>query len=174
VGAVVIYRVERLGDGPDSEGWRTAVVVGRSERPPTVGRRLVLTAPGLEFGSRVANTSKVVSVGAGEFETESGSRYRFEEAAAWTVEVAAVAGNYWSRIRGDTNDEAVRANLARRYGGAHGPLLDHVAWMLAELVKFDDRGKAIRWLCFVQGVLWSTGHLTIDEAREHNRGILLC
>ena len=55
--------------------------------------------------------------------------------------------------------------------------LTHARWMcqeisgnfLADLVQKDQSAKAERWLCFVQGVLWCEGILTIDEMREDNR-----
>ena len=32
--------------------------------------------------------------------------------------------------------------------------------------------KTMRWVSFIQGVCWSWGTLTIDEARQHNYAIL--
>jgi len=32
--------------------------------------------------------------------------------------------------------------------------------------------KAVRWLCFVQGILWVSGKSSIDSMREDNRLIL--
>jgi len=32
-----------------------------------------------------------------------------------------------------------------------------------------DIEKAMRWLGFVQGVLWLHGDFTLDQMREHNR-----
>ncbi len=73
-----------------------------------------------------------------------------------------------------------------------GNLLQHARWMCQEAVKFlpdpycacsapscdlchppawdvpADLEKAMRWLGFVQGVLWSTGVRTIDQMRKDN------
>ena len=47
--------------------------------------------------------------------------------------------------------------------------LSHARWMCEEIQTMEDAGKAMRWLCFVQGVLWMTGRRTIDEMRVDNR-----
>jgi len=47
--------------------------------------------------------------------------------------------------------------------------LAHAKWMCEEIALMDNPGKAMRWLCFVQGVLWMTGRRTIDEMRDDNR-----
>lgn len=50
--------------------------------------------------------------------------------------------------------------------------LSHVSWMLGEIpsmLEAGDREKAMRWLCFIQGVLWMTGRRTIDQMRDDNR-----
>lgn len=50
----------------------------------------------------------------------------------------------------------------------------HVLWMCAEVRTFLKEGrreKADRWLGFVQGVLWSLGHYTIDDMRSQSRRI---
>lgn len=53
------------------------------------------------------------------------------------------------------------------------PELTHCLWMLSMIRSFvsnsDDREKTMRWLGFVQGVLYTKGIYTIDEMREHNR-----
>lgn len=53
--------------------------------------------------------------------------------------------------------------------------LDHCLWMCQEIehqVQLGERDKAVRWLCFIQGVLWSNGYMSIDSMREDNRDIL--
>jgi hypothetical protein len=48
----------------------------------------------------------------------------------------------------------------------------HVAWMLSEIrtqVEAHEVEKAMRWLGFVQGALWSYGWYGLDEIRDHNR-----
>lgn len=51
-------------------------------------------------------------------------------------------------------------------------LLKHASWMLPEAIKLVEErrlGKAMRWLGFVQGVLWSTWRCTIDELKNMNK-----
>jgi len=87
----------------------------------------------------------------------------------------------------------------RRFEATNSPFTDalnqlcHVRWMCQEIPKFlpdpycacgapscdschpppretpADLEKAMRWLGFIQGVLWSTGTRSIDEMREDNR-----
>lgn len=57
--------------------------------------------------------------------------------------------------------------------------LAHCRWMCGriramltqEVILDRDVEKAMRWLGFVQGVLWAEGVLTIDQMRDHNREI---
>lgn len=49
---------------------------------------------------------------------------------------------------------------------------NHVLWMLGEipeLLATYKREKAMRWLGFVQGVLWSMGIYSIVDLKEDNR-----
>lgn len=49
--------------------------------------------------------------------------------------------------------------------------LRHASWMCLEVVRMVADGKvekAMRWLGFVQGAMWSTGFRTIDEMRHDN------
>jgi len=48
--------------------------------------------------------------------------------------------------------------------------LSHASWMCTEIPQLDSLEKQMRWLGFLQGVLWSCHVHTIDEMREHNRG----
>jgi len=84
-------------------------------------------------------------------------------------------------------------NGARRFEARNSPFADaldglsHVRWMCQEVVRFlpshnvsagepppDPKEaqakleKAMRWLGFIQGVLWATGVRTIDEMRADN------
>jgi hypothetical protein len=48
----------------------------------------------------------------------------------------------------------------------------HAAWMCQEIPVFISEGKrdkAMRWLCFVQAILWRSGLVSIVELREDNR-----
>ena len=50
--------------------------------------------------------------------------------------------------------------------------LNHALWMctaIEEQMKEGKYGKAERWLCFIQGVLWMNGLCSIDEMRDDNR-----
>ena len=61
--------------------------------------------------------------------------------------------------------------------------LSHSRWMCLDMLQWDllnphfdtnaiesdDREKAMRWLGFIQGVLFAKGVYTVDEMREHNR-----
>lgn len=57
--------------------------------------------------------------------------------------------------------------------GELADLYAHVCWMLPEIPKLYAAGKvekAMRWLGFVQGVLWSCKLYSIQEMAEDNRG----
>lgn len=49
-------------------------------------------------------------------------------------------------------------------------VLSHASWMLAQCRAFAaaDREKLMRWIGFVQCILWMCGRATIDELREMN------
>lgn len=50
--------------------------------------------------------------------------------------------------------------------------LSHCHGMLDKMEEFLVQGrreKAMRWLCFVQGCLWSNGYFTIGRLADHNR-----
>jgi len=58
--------------------------------------------------------------------------------------------------------------------------LQHIQWMCMEMWEKLNRpqhdsaeaaaliAKGMRWLGFIQGVLWREGVFTIDEMRDHN------
>lgn len=49
---------------------------------------------------------------------------------------------------------------------------DHCLWMIVKSGEYIEEGrldKAMRWLGFVQGVLWSCGYVSIDTLKEMNR-----
>lgn len=45
-----------------------------------------------------------------------------------------------------------------------------LATFVVEADAIKRRDKLMRWLGFMQGVLWATGVYTIDQLKEHNRG----
>mgnify|MGYP003510613429 CR=1 FL=1 len=50
--------------------------------------------------------------------------------------------------------------------------VSHMLWMIIETRDFVAESrieKAFRWLGFIQGVLWSFGFVTIDNAKDTNR-----
>lgn len=55
--------------------------------------------------------------------------------------------------------------------------LGHAAWMcqhirtvfFADLTAKDNVEKAMRWLGFIQGILWMTGQASIDMMKNDNR-----
>jgi hypothetical protein len=71
-------------------------------------------------------------------------------------------------------NETLATVLGKRFT-THGQLPDndhalaHAKWMCEEIALMDNPGKAMRWLCFVQGVLWMTGRRSITEMRDDNR-----
>jgi hypothetical protein len=53
-----------------------------------------------------------------------------------------------------------------------GARLRHIAWMCKEVRAFVTQGrreKAMRWLGFIQGVIWSTGLFSLDQIKNHVR-----
>ncbi len=49
--------------------------------------------------------------------------------------------------------------------------LAHARWMCGEIKRLceeEKTNKAMRWLGFVQGILWTMGVFTISELRSHN------
>lgn len=49
----------------------------------------------------------------------------------------------------------------------------HCAWMCDKIISGElDCDKAMRWLCFVQGCLWSLGVKSIAQMKEDNRSPL--
>ena len=50
--------------------------------------------------------------------------------------------------------------------------LMHCHGMLDQMEQFVKEGrmdKAFRWLGFIQGCLWSAGHYTLDDLKNHSR-----
>lgn len=53
-------------------------------------------------------------------------------------------------------------------------LLEHARWMCDEIIvkssEYDSHTeKIMRWLGFVQGVLWATGFYSIEQMKDDNR-----
>lgn len=47
--------------------------------------------------------------------------------------------------------------------------LEHCRWMCEQISEMVDEDTMMRWICFVQGVLWCYGLREISEMREDNR-----
>ena len=49
--------------------------------------------------------------------------------------------------------------------------LEHAYWMALEVQTFAESSpeKAMRWLCFIQGVMWAFYGSTIDDFKDDNR-----
>lgn len=50
-------------------------------------------------------------------------------------------------------------------------VLGHCRWMCQTAAEFveGDKEKAMRWMCYVQGVLNCTGHFSCTQLRDHSR-----
>lgn len=60
---------------------------------------------------------------------------------------------------------------SRRFETDRGVLM-HCRWMVGEMRKMSDSGKAMRWLCWVQGALATLSRMTVDEQRAQNTLII--
>ena len=82
------------------------------------------------------------------------------------------------------NREDIRLEQSNHFGNCE--ILCYIHWMCdacrkildnalipdghsAPIIDLTEIEKAMRWLGFIQGVLWICGIYTIDEMREHNR-----
>ena len=48
----------------------------------------------------------------------------------------------------------------------------HCKWMLSEIphyIEMDKIEKVMRWIGFIQGVLWSNDIFSINDMKNHNR-----
>lgn len=53
----------------------------------------------------------------------------------------------------------------------YGPTWSHLRWMIEECETFIQEGrreKVMRWLGFIQGTLWATGKVTIEQCKRMN------
>jgi hypothetical protein len=50
---------------------------------------------------------------------------------------------------------------------------EQIAYLSNMLTRFPSvakhQDKAMRWLCFMQGVFWSNGIYSIEELKKHNK-----
>ncbi len=50
--------------------------------------------------------------------------------------------------------------------------VSHLKYICVKAQEFVEEGrieKAMRWLGFIQGVLWSRGYYTLDQLKNHSR-----
>ena len=84
------------------------------------------------------------------------------------MNIDATLQRYTTKLQGMT---AERFTLSAILPSA-GQALQHCLWMCAEIPTFIKDGKeakAMRWLGFIQGVLWVTGRASIEEMKADNR-----
>lgn len=80
-------------------------------------------------------------------------------------------------IKGDVKSTRIDTSLHVDEVAA-GDFLRHLLFMCDRIKEFAVEGndkslsKAMRWLCFMQGCLYSNGYSTIDDFREDNDKIL--
>lgn len=86
-----------------------------------------------------------------------------------TFEQIRAAAGLYSSILQDKDVEATRHS--DHEGLTEAQFLEHALWMCREVLEMGDghREKAMRWICFVQGVLWRTGLRSIHQMRDDNR-----
>lgn len=53
--------------------------------------------------------------------------------------------------------------------GQGGAFLRHLKSMPAKMDDMEDTEKMMRWLGFMQGVLWAEGWFLLDELQHHNK-----
>lgn len=84
-------------------------------------------------------------------------------------QVKTVAKKYLELLL-DCGWKCTRADTASELREIRSDEVDHVVWMLNEIVSGAvTDSKAERWLCFAQGVLWCHRFYSIDQMREDNR-----
>jgi len=84
------------------------------------------------------------------------------------MNVNAVLQRYTTKLQGLTANRFTLSALLPSASQA----LQHCLWMCTEIPSFVKEGreaKAMRWLGFIQGVLWATGRASIEEMKEDNR-----
>lgn len=60
----------------------------------------------------------------------------------------------------------------RCYSNFFFPSLQHITWMCDQAICFVQHGKrekAMRWLDFIQGVIWTHGLRSLNELRDDSR-----
>jgi hypothetical protein len=80
------------------------------------------------------------------------------------IQIVAAANRYKSYL------PAAEEFMKHENVPTHMEQLKHCAWMCNQITSGSmDREKAMRWLCFVQGVLWSSGRMDIPSMKDDNR-----
>lgn len=79
---------------------------------------------------------------------------------------------YEKKLKEEFNCEPRRANHLKSYDFDEEAQLEHCYWMIVNIALFlseEKKEKAMRWLGFIQGVLWTNGIYKIHELKDHNK-----
>lgn len=63
----------------------------------------------------------------------------------------------------------VAASYVDRYEHSMDFTAQHLVSMYPEMMTMEDEGKLMRWLGFMQGVLWAEKRFTLEQLKDHNR-----
>ena len=89
------------------------------------------------------------------------------------AQILKISGKY-ETIRHSAGAHAQKCDTSLNVKTGDPCTFDHCLWMCSEVehqVRVGDRDKAMRWICFIQGVLWASGLLSIDSMRDDNRAV---
>lgn len=62
----------------------------------------------------------------------------------------------------------IAASYADRFESDRDFLMQHLVGMYPQMMTMEDEGKVMRWLGFMQGVLWTQQRFTLEQLKEHN------
>ena len=90
------------------------------------------------------------------------------------AQILKISYKYEALLQG-TGAKPQRADTSLNINPGDTCIYDHCLWMCLEIQLMSPKysGKALRWICFIQGVLWNSGILNIDSMREDNRLVLV-
>lgn len=71
-----------------------------------------------------------------------------------------------------TKDEISRSVIQYRDTLINNPDFEyqHIISMIPKMLVMEDVEKLMRWLGFIQGVLWAKQLYTLEELKSHNKG----
>jgi hypothetical protein len=88
-----------------------------------------------------------------------------------STQILKISSKYETILKA-TGVYAVKSDTSLNVGPGNSKAFEHCLWMCYEIerqVRAGERDKAMRWVCFIQGVLWVSGLLSIDSMRDDNR-----